>query len=135
MKKSNKKQKGTYVKSVKQKPHTLKQENDIVLGKIIMWSFLVSLPLTGLFALGMSWDIKVCLLLWGILSLLFAFYNLIGLIFKWDHARVCTKCFLKKTYKFDIKNNWTKEDIEDSIFEIVIWSVFGVIFLIGSIFH
>ncbi len=135
MNKSNKKRKVKSVHIVKQKPYTVKQENDIVLGKTLMWSFIISLPVIGLFTWAMSWDIQVCLLIWGISSLLFAFYNLIGLIFKWDHARVCTKNFLKHTYKFDIRNDWNKEDIKDSISVVVVCGIFGVIFLIGSIFH
>ncbi len=135
MKKSDKKRKGNSVHIVKHKPYTVKQESDIVFGKIIMWSFLISLPMSGLLAVGMSWETKVCLLIWCILSLIFAVYNLLGVIFKWDHARVCTKNFLKKTYKFDIRNDWNKEDIKDSISVVVICGIFGVIFLIGSIFH
>lgn len=135
MNKSNKKQKRKSVHIVKQKPYTIKQENDIILGKIIMWSFLISFPITGLLAVGMSWKINVCLLLWGILSLLFAVYNLFGVILKLDHARVCTKNFLKKTYKFDIRNDWNKEDIKDSTSVVVVWGIFGVILLVGAIFH
>lgn len=135
MNKINKKQKRKSVHIVKRKPYTVKQKNDIVVGKIIMWSFLVSFPMTGLLAVGMSWEINVCLLLWGILSLIFALYNLFGAIFKLDHARVCTKNFLKKTYKFDIRNDWNKEDIKDNTSVVVIWGIIGIILLVGAIFH
>ena len=45
MNKSNKEQKRKSVQIVKKKPYTIKQENDIVLGKTIMWSFLISFAL------------------------------------------------------------------------------------------
>ena len=121
------------VNTIKPKPYTVKQENDIVLGKIIIWCFLLSLPFTGLLGVVISWNIKVLLLVWGTLCLLFAIYNLLGFIFKWDHARVCAKTWMKK--KYDIRNDWNKEDSKGSISAAIIWSIFGVILLIGSIFH
>jgi sterol desaturase/sphingolipid hydroxylase (fatty acid hydroxylase superfamily) len=132
MNKNNKKQKRKSGYIMKQKPYTVKQENDIILGKVLCWCFLLALPTFGLLAWGMSWNL---LLVWSIISLIFAVYNLIGLILKWDHARVCTKNFLKRTYKFDIRNDWNKENIKDSISVVVIWVIFGVIFLVGAIFH
>ncbi len=134
MKKTNKKHKKV-VNTIKPKPYTVNQENDILVGKLINWSFLLSFPVIGFLVWVMSSYIKVALLIWGILSLLFAFYNLLGLIFKWDHARVCAKNFLRHTYKFDVRNDWNKEDIKDSISVAVIWVIFGVILLIGSILH
>ena len=134
MKKINKKHKKV-VSTIKPKPYTVNQENDIVVGKLINWSFILSFPMIGFLVWAMSSHIKVLLLIWGILSLLFAFYNLLGLIFKWDHARVCAKNFLRHTYKFDVRNDWNKEDIKDSISLAVIGGIFGVIFLIGSILH
>lgn len=120
---------------IKRKPYTAKQEDDIFWGKLIAWIFIFSFPIIGLLALGMPGKIKVNLLLWGIFSLLFAFYNLLGLIFKWDHARVCAKNFLKRTYKFDVRNDWTKDDKKDIVFVVVMWSIAGIILLIGAIFH
>ena len=130
-----KKQKGKSIHTTKRKPYTIKQENDIVVGKIIHWSFILSLPMIAFLTLAMSLDKKVGLFIWGISFLLFSFYNLIGLIFKWDHARVCAKNLLKHTYKFDIRNNWNKEDIKDSIWVVIVCCVFGVALLIVSIFH
>ena len=135
MNKRNKEQKRKSVQIVKKKPYTIKQENDMVLGKTIMWSFLISFPMTVILGFVMSWKIKVCLLLLGILSLLFAVYNLLGVIFKWNHARVCTKNYLKKAYKFGIRNAWTKEDTKDSISVVAIWGIFGVILLVGLFFY
>ncbi len=132
MKKGNKKHKGKISDRTKFKPYSAKQENDIFLGKVLCWCFLLSFPTFGLLAWGMSWNI---LLIWSIISLIFAIYNLIGLILKWDHARVCTKIFLKKTYKFDIRNAWSKEDTKDSITEIVLSFVMGMLLLVGSVFH
>ena len=120
---------------IKRKPYTAKQEDDIFFGKLIAWIFIFSFPIIGLLALGIPGKIKVNLLLWGIFSLLFAFYNLMGLIFKWDHARVCAKNFLRHTYKFDIRNNWNKEDIKDSISVVIVWCILGVASFIVSIFH
>ena len=97
-----KKQKEKNIHTTKRKPYTNKQKNDIVVGKIINWSFILSFPLIAFLTWAMSLDIKVGWFIWGISSLLFSFYNLIGLIFKWDHARVCAKNFLRHTYKFDI---------------------------------
>ena len=134
MKKSCKKHKRKSTHIVKKKPYSVNQKNDIVVGKLINWSFLLSFPMIGFWVWAMSSYIKVALLIWGILSLLFAFYNLLGLIFKWDHARVCAKNFLKH-YKFDIRDDWNKEDIKDSISVAVVWSIFSVIFLIVSIFQ
>ena len=135
MNKSSKKHKRKSMHTVKKKPYTVNQENDIFVGKLINWSFLLSFPMIGFFVWAISLHIKVVLLIWGIVSLLFAFYNLLGLIFKWDHARVCAKNFLRHTYKFDIRNDWNKEDIKDSISVAVVWSILGAILLIGSIFH
>lgn len=128
------KSKKKHVHILKQKPYTLKQENDIVLGKIINWSFILSIPIMGILGAVLD-DIKISLLIWGILCLLFAFYNVLGLIFKWDHARVCTKFFLCKKYKYDIRNDWNKEDTKDIISLIVVCTFFGVVLLIGLIFH
>ena len=130
-----KKQKGKNIHTTKRKPYTIKQENDIVVGKIINWSFILSFPMIGFLTWATSLDIKVGWFIWGISFLLFSFYNLIGLIFKWDHARVCAKNFLRHTYKFDIRNNWNKEDIKDSISVVIVWCILGVASLIVSIFH
>ena len=130
-----KKKKSKFAGDIKFKPYTVKQENDIFLGKVLFWTFIVSFPASVLLVLGMSWNIRVCFLIWGILSLLDATYNLLGLIFKWDHARVCAKSHLKKTHKFDIRNAWSKEDTKDSITEIVMCGTIGVISLIGAICH
>ena len=129
-----KKQKEKNIHTTKRKPYTNKQKNDIVVGKIINWSFILSFPLIAFLTWAMSLDIKVGWFIWGISSLLFSFYNLIGLIFKWDHARVCAKNFLRHTYKFDIRNNWNKEDIKDSISVVIILCILGVASFIVSIF-
>ena len=135
MNKSSKKHKRKSTHIVKKKPYTVNQENDIVVGKLINWSFLLSFPIVAFLIWVIPLHINVGWIIWGILSLLFAFYNLLGLIFKWDHARVCAKNFLKHTYKFDISDDWNKEDIKDSISVTVVWSIIGAILLIGSIFH
>ena len=135
MNKSSKKHKRKSMHTVKKKPYTVNQENDIVVGKLINWSFLLSFPIVAFLIWVIPLHINVGWIIWGILSLLFAFYNLLGLIFKWDHARVCAKNFLRHTYKFDIRNDWNKEDIKDSISVAVVWSILGAILLIGSIFH
>ena len=135
MNKSSKKHKRKSTHIVKKKPYTVNQENDIVVGKLINWSFLLSFPIVAFLIWVIPLHINVGWIIWGILSLLFAFYNLLGLIFKWDHARVCAKNFLRHTYKFDIRNNWNKEDIKDSTSVVVIWGILGVVLLIGSIFY
>ena len=135
MKKSCKKHKRKSRHIVKKKPYSVNQKNDIVVGKLINWSFLLSFPIVAFLIWVIPLHIKVGLIIFGGLFLLFAFYNLLGLIFKWDHARVCAKNFLKHTYKFDIRDDWNKEDIKDSISVAVVCSILGAIFLIGSIFH
>ena len=114
---------------VKPKPYTVKQKNNIFFGKVLFWFFMISYAVVGLLAAGMSWNIKECLIIWSILSLIFAVYNLIGLIFKWDHARVCVKIFLKK-YKINIRNAWSKEDTKDSITVIAMGATIGVLCLV-----
>ena len=135
MKKSCKKHKRKSTHIVKKKPYSVNQKNDIVVGKLINWSFLLSFPIVAFLIRVIPLHIKVGWIIWGILSLLFAFYNLLGLIFKWNHARVCAKNFLKHTYKFDIRDDWNKEDIKDSISVAVVWSILGAILLIYSIFY
>ena len=44
-------------------------------------------------------------------------------------------CRIYTSRKFDIRNDWNKEDIKDSISVAVVWSILGAILLIGSIFH
>ena len=132
---SMKKQTGNNKKvanTTKPRPYTPKQEIDIVLGKIIEWIFLLSLPFIGFFGWGAFWDKKVILLVWGILCLLFTVYNLLGIFFKWDHSRVCCKDCLKK-YKFDIRNDWNEEDTKDNVSVVIIWGILGVAFLICAI--
>ena len=133
--KKHKNKKGKNASITKPKPYTVKQENDIVIGKVLCWCFILSFPAIGLLTLIIHWKIKICLLLWSIISILFATYNFLGLIFKWDHARICSKLFIKKGYKFDIRNAWTKEDKKDSISLIVAWSIMGVILLVWALFH
>ena len=135
MKKSCKKHKRKSTHIVKKKPYSVNQKNDIVVGKLINWSFLLSFPIVAFLIRVIPLHINVGLIIWGVLSLLFAFYNLLGLIFKWNHARVCAKDFLRHTYKFDIRDDWNKEDIKDSISVAVVWSILGAILLIRSIFH
>ncbi|MBQ9778371.1 MAG: hypothetical protein IJW22_05530 [Clostridia bacterium] len=127
-----KKQKSKYACIVDLKPYTVKQKNNIFFGKVLCWTFLISFPAVALLAVGMSWNIRVLFLIWGILSLTFAVYNLIGLNFKWDHARVCTQIDFKK--KIDIRNAWSKEDTKDSITAIVLWATIGVLALVVSIY-
>ena len=128
-----KQKKGKYAGVKKLKPYTFKQENDIFLGKVLSWSFIMFYPATAWLALVMSWHERVLWLVLGVVTLLFGIYNLMGLIFKWDHARVCTKHIMKKTYKFDIRNAWSKEDTKDSITIIAIFGILGTLCLICSI--
>ena len=131
--KKKKKKKGSPEYTVK-KPYTAKQETDTVIGVAIQWVFIICLLLTPFFALGMKRSANMCLLICGILILLFSFYNFLGLIFRWDHSRVCVKHLIKATYKFDVRNPWTKEDVKDSITAVVTCGVVGMAFLMCSIF-
>lgn len=131
MKKSNKKQKSKYTGIKKPKPYTAKQENDVFLGKVLCWGFIMFYPAV---ALGMYRNEKALWLVLGIFSLLFALYHLMGLIFKWDHTRVCARHIAKATYQFDIRNAWSEEDTKNIIFLISFFSIFGVFGLIFSIF-
>lgn len=135
MKKSIKNKKRKNASITNPKSYTVKQENDIVIGKVLCWCFILSFPAIGLLTLIIHWKFKICLLLWSFMSILFATYNFLGLIFKWDHARICSKLFIKRGYKFDIRNAWTKEDKKDSITLIAAWSIMSVILLVGALFH
>ena len=126
MKKSNKKKKSKYTGIKKPKPYTAKQENDVFLGKVLRWGFIMFYPAV---ALGMRNE-KARWLVLGIVSLLFALYHLMGLIFKWDHTRVCAR----QIYQFDIRNAWSEEDTKNIIVLISFFSIFGVFGLIFSIF-
>ena len=55
-----KKKKSKIAGDIKLKPYTIKQENDIFLGKVLFWTFIVSFPASVLLVLGMSWNIRVC---------------------------------------------------------------------------
>ena len=126
-----KSKKSKYTGIKKPKPYTAKQENDVFLGKVLCWGFIMFYPAV---ALGMYRNEKARWLVLGIFSLLFALYHLMGLIFKWDHTRVCARHIAKATYQFDIKNAWSEEDTKNIIFLISFFSIFGVFGLIFSIF-
>ena len=70
----------------------------------------------------------------GILLLVFGVYNFAGLLFKWDHARVCAKSFLK-IYKIDIRNAWSKQDKKDNLTVALISTILGLSAVILSFFQ
>lgn len=135
MNKGRKRRKKHAVHTHAPKPYTVKQENDVVLGQVINWSFILSVPITGVIGYAASWGISLTMLIWGIILLLFAVYNLLGVIFKWDHARACAAYFIRRGYKLDIRGDWNKQDIKDSVLLGAVAGLIGVAFLISAIFH
>ena len=113
--------------AIKRKPYTRKQENDIALGKVLCWIFILSYPAIVLLALGISWLEEVCFFVLGVITLIYAFYNLMGLILRWDHARVYVQCFIKR--KIDIRNAWSKTDKKDSVSVVVFLSIMGALMI------
>ena len=130
--KKSKKAKGKSAGAISPKPYTVKQENDIALGKAMFWLFILSFPVIGLIGLLQG---SMLFLLWGILSILFATYHLLGLILKWDHARICAKHLLCKKYKYDIRNAWSREDTKDIIIIIILCGIFGAMFITDFVLH
>lgn len=125
MKKSKKKQ-GKFADMPRQKPHTVEQKNDIVLGQVISWGFLISIPLILLIALIAKCSQRVLFILLSADMILFSLYNLVGFILKWDHARVCAKSFLLKATRFDLRSPWSKQDTKDSVATAAAWGFFAV---------
>ena len=113
--KKSKKKRGKFADMPRQKPHTVEQENDIVLGQVFAWGFIVSLVLVSLIVWIANGSQRLLFTLLGADILLFSLYNLVGFIFKWDHARVCVKSFLHKATRFDLRSPWSKEDTKDSV--------------------
>lgn len=113
--KKSKKKRGKFADMPRQKPHTVEQENDIVLGQVFAWGFIVSVVLVSLIVWIANGSQRLLFTLLGADILLFSLYNLVGFIFKWDHARVCVKSFLHKATRFDLRSPWSKEDTKDSV--------------------
>ena len=135
MKKSDKKRIGKFANTAKIKPYTAKQEGDILLGKIIHWSFIIFLPISGICILGMSYGVSILFLVWGILILLYATYLLLGTIFKWDHAKVFINEQCKKHDKSDdIRHGWNKGDTKDGVSVTLIFGILGISTLLLSIY-
>ena len=128
---NNKKKKGKFANAVKLKPYTAKQQDAAFLGKVLFWGLLLSFVVIVFVGVKMSWGTGKTFLILGIVSLLFAIYNLIGLILKWDHQRVCAKWCLSK-YEFDIRIPWSKEDKKDGITIAALWGGMGMLLLLGS---
>ena len=134
--KKNKREKG---KQLSRKPHSVEQETNIVIGKLISWGFLVCLLVASIVCWvasesNDSFSVDCFFLVIGILLLIFGMYNFAGLLFKWDHARVCAKSFLK-IYKIDIRNAWSKQDSKDNLTVALIGTILGLSAIILSFFQ
>ena len=124
--KKSKKKRGKFADMPRKKPHTVEQENDIVLGQVFAWGFIVSVVLVLLIVWIANGSQRLLFTLLGADMLLFSLYNLVGFIFKWDHARVCVKCFLHKATRFDLRSPWSKEDTKDSVATAAVSGFFAV---------
>ena len=128
--KDKKKLKSKYIHNPRLKPYTVKQEMDVFLGDLLHWIFILSFPITIFFALATSKKIYFSLLLCGCTFLLYAVYYLAGVIFKWDHTRICVKK-LMKIHKVDIRKDWSYQDTKDIIKFIVLDFVLGLVLIVG----
>ena len=125
-----KKQKKEKRKTTFKKNHSVEQETNIVIGKLISWGFLLCLLVASIVCWvasesNDSFSDSCFFLVIGILLLVFGVYNFAGLLFKWDHARVCAKSFLK-IYKIDIRNAWSKQDKKDNLTVALISTILGL---------
>ena len=135
MKKTKKEKRKTTFK----KNHSVEQETNIVIGKLISWGFLLCLLVASIVCWvasesNDSFSDSCFFLVIGILLLVFGVYNFAGLLFKWDHARVCAKSFLK-IYKIDIRNAWSKQDKKDNLTVTLISTILGLSAVILSFFQ
>ena len=135
MKKTKKEKRKTTFK----KNHSVEQETNIVIGKLISWGFLLCLLVASIVCWvasesNDSFSDSCFFLVIGILLLVFGVYNFAGLLFKWDHARVCAKSFLK-IYKIDIRNAWSKQDKKDNLTVALISTILGLSAVILSFFQ
>ena len=135
MKKTKKEKRKTTFK----KNHSVEQETNIVIGKLISWGFLLCLLVASIVCWvasesNDSFSDSCFFLVIGILLLVFGVYNFAGLLFKWDHARVCSKSFLK-IYKIDIRNAWSKQDKKDNLTVTLISTILGLSAVILSFFQ
>ena len=134
MKKQKKKEENNF-----QKKHRVEQETNIVIGKLVSWGFLLCLLVASIVCWvasesNDSFSDSCFFLVIGILLLVFGVYNFAGLLFKWDHARVCAKSFLK-IYKIDIRNAWSKQDKKDNLTVALISTILGLSAVILSFFQ
>ena len=134
MKKQKKKEENNF-----QKKHSVEQETNIVIGKLVSWGFLLCLLVASIVCWvasesNDSFSDSCFFLVIGILLLVFGVYNFAGLLFKWDHARVCAKSFLK-IYKIDIRNAWSKQDKKDNLTVALISTILGLSAVILSFFQ
>ena len=134
-----KKQKKEKRKTTFKKNHSVEQETNIVIGKLISWGFLLCLLVASIVCWvasesNDSFSDSCFFLVIGILLLVFGVYNFAGLLFKWDHARVCAKSFLK-IYKIDIRNAWSKQDKKDNLTVALISTILGLSAVILSFFQ
>ena len=134
-----KKQKKEKRKTTFKKNHSVEQETNIVIGKLISWGFRLCLLVASIVCWvasesNDSFSDSCFFLVIGILLLVFGVYNFAGLLFKWDHARVCAKSFLK-IYKIDIRNAWSKQDKKDNLTVALISTILGLSAVILSFFQ
>ncbi len=106
-------------------PKTVKQENDIVVGKIICWGFIIAVPLILLaFLIVSKANESPVFSNYATLSIFipciaFGTYNLLGLIFKWNHARACAQTFLHKRMMVDVRDKMSDEEKRETLFLVI----------------
>ena len=122
----------------KQRSHTSAEENDIVIGKVISWGFIILLPLLAfvfyLASRGESSEANLTGWIgWIIifsLVILFGVYLILGVIFKWNHTRACAMSFMRNARKTDLRGPWTVNDKRESLLMGILLAVSGIALIV-----
>ena len=145
--KKNRKQKDSVIdfsqqySKKKPRPHTKAEENDIVIGKVIFWGFIILLPLLAfvlyLASRGEGSEANIIGLIgWIIifsLVILFGSYLILGVIFKWNHARACARSFIYNARKIDLRDPWTAEEKRESLMMGIFLTVSAIALIVLSL--
>ena len=125
----------------KQRPHTKAEENDIVIGKVIFWGFIILLPLLAfvfyLASRGESSEANIIGWIGWIIILslviLLGSYLILGVIFKWNHTRACAGSFIYNARKIDLRGPWTAEEKRESLMMGIFLTVSAIALIVISL--